>query len=132
MPHLGDRIKSRRQTLGWTLDRLATEAGVSKGFLSDLENGNRKSAGSDYLKQIAKALSVPVDHIISGTPLEGADQDIQIPASLAAFAKSENLTFPQTLMILRLRQQVVAFRNDEGPDSFDWKPFYEAVKSFLQ
>ncbi|MDR3404775.1 MAG: helix-turn-helix transcriptional regulator [Chthoniobacter sp.] len=132
MSHIGDRIRARRQALAWTLDRLAAEAEVSKGFLSELENGNRKSAGSDYLKQIAKALSVPVDHLISGTPLENSDQDVQIPASLAAFAKSENLTFPQTLMILKLRQQVVAFRNEGGADSFDWKPFYEAVKSFLQ
>lgn len=131
MPHLGDQIKARRQTLGWTLDRLATEANVSKGFLSDLENGVRKSAGSDYIKAVAKALSVPVDHLISGTPLESADEDIQIPASLAAFAKSENLSFPQTLMILKLRQQIVAFRNETGADNFDWKPFYEAIKTFL-
>ena len=129
---IGERIKARRQALGWTLDRLTAEAGVSKGFLSDLENGNRKSAGGEYLKRISEALGVSLDHLISGTPDAGTNEDVQIPSSLAAFARSENLTFPQTLMILKLRQQVVAFRNESGADDFDWKPFYEAVKTCLK
>ena len=132
MSTLGDRIKTRRLALGWTLDRLATAAHVSKSFLSDLENGNRKSAGGNYLKQIATAMSMSLDHLISGTPESSSDADVQIPASLAAFAKVENLSFSQTLMILKLRQQVVAFRNESGTDDFDWKPFYEAVKPFLK
>lgn len=132
MSNIGERIKTRRLGLGWTLDRLATEAKVSKGFLSDLENGKRKSAGGDYLKRIAEALGVSLDHLISGAPTEQTDEDVQIPASLAAFARSESLSFAQTLMMLKLRQQVVAFRSETGSDEFDWKPFYEAVKPYLK
>ena len=132
MGSIGERIRARRQSLGWTLDRLASEAKVSKGFLSDLENGNRKSAGGDYLKRIAEALGVTLDHLISGVPTQRSDEDVQIPASLAAFARSENLSFSQTLMMLKLRQQVVAFRSQTGADDFDWKPFYEAVKPYLK
>lgn len=131
MPNIGERIKTRRLALGWTLERLSTEAKVSKGFLSDLENGNRKTAGAPFLKRIAEALSLSLDHLISGAPQAAAGGDVQIPESLAAFARSENLTFSQTIMILKLRQQVVAFRSDNGTDDFDWKPFYEAVKPFL-
>ena len=84
------------------------------------------------MKRIAGALGLTLDHLILGTPDGGSDEDIQIPASLASFAKAENLTFPQTLMVLKLRQQLVAFRNESGSDDFDWKPFYEAVKPYLK
>jgi XRE family transcriptional regulator of biofilm formation len=132
MSNLGSRIKARRLSLGWTLDRLATEAKVSKGFLSDLENEVQKSPGGVYVKRIARALDLTVDHLISGTPVARRDEDIEIPSSLAAFAGAENLTFAQTLMMLKLRQQVLAFRNEGGTDNFDWKPFYEAVKPYLK
>jgi len=36
MPSVGERIRKRRNELGWTQDSLATKAGVSKSFLSDL------------------------------------------------------------------------------------------------
>ena len=48
MDVVGDRIKARRLELGWTQDVLAEKAGISKSFLSDLENGKR-SVGADKL-----------------------------------------------------------------------------------
>ena len=132
MSNFGERLKTRRQALGWTLDRLAKEAAVSKGFLSDLENGNQKSASSEYLDRIARALNVSLDHLVSGAPQSTQSEDVNVPSSLAALAKSENLTFQQTLMMLNLRKQIVAVRTEDGTDDFDWKPFYEAVKPFLK
>ena len=38
MAGVGERIKKRRVELGWTQDQLCQKAGISKGFLSDLEN----------------------------------------------------------------------------------------------
>ena len=49
---LGERIKARRIELGWTQDVLAQKAGISKGFLSDVENGKR-SIGAETLLDIA-------------------------------------------------------------------------------
>lgn len=57
---------------------------------------------------------------------------MQIPAPLAALARAENLSFQATLFILKMRQQVHAFRNETGADDFDWKAFYEAVKPYLK
>ena len=55
MPSVGERIKKRRNELGWTQDVLAQKAGISKSFLSDLENGKR-NVGADTLYDIARAL----------------------------------------------------------------------------
>ena len=135
MTPLGDRIKQRRSDLGWTLDRLATDANVSKGFLSDLENGKRKSAGGAYLSQIARALGVSLDFLVSGDGGLPKGEKVQFPASLVTFAQQANLTFSQTMMLLQLRRQIVAFRSDSKSDDleqFDWKPFYESLKQHLK
>jgi transcriptional regulator with XRE-family HTH domain len=54
MATVGERIKSRREELGWKQDDLATKAGISKSFLSDLENGKR-NVGADKLLDIDRA-----------------------------------------------------------------------------
>jgi len=135
MASIGDRIKERRLALGWTLDRLASEAKVSKGFLSDLENDRRKTASGDYLNGLARALGVSLDFLISGGGNLPQGEKVQVPASLAAFAQQAALSFSQTMMLLQLRRQIVAFRSDSKSDDlekFDWKPFYEDLKAHLK
>ncbi|MBR9802086.1 helix-turn-helix transcriptional regulator, partial [bacterium] len=60
MATVGERIKSRREELGWKQDDLASKAGISKSFLSDLENGKR-NVGADKLLDIARALNLSLD-----------------------------------------------------------------------
>ncbi len=136
MNSLGDRIRERRTSFDRTLAVLSEKSKVSKGFLSDLENGKKTAVGGKYLHAIAKALGVSVDYLISGKDkLEEAPQDLQFPGSLSKFAQQEALSFAHTAMLLQLRRQILAFRSDtksEDLDDFDWKPFYEAVKPHLK
>lgn len=60
----GERIKAEREALGWSQERLASKAGVSRGTISALENGN--SRGTTYLLPIAKALNVNPQWIETG------------------------------------------------------------------
>lgn len=135
MPSVGERIRKRRNELGWTQDALAQKAGVSKSFLSDLENGKR-NVGADTLYDIARALSLSLDYLMSGA--EGAAEplsEVQIPASLATFAARAGISFRQALTLLDMQQQIIAHRSStkkENLDKVDWQKFYEAVKDFLQ
>lgn len=52
---VGRRVRHRRKELGWTLDVLMAESGLTKAFLSDLENGKR-GIGVASLKRIADAM----------------------------------------------------------------------------
>lgn len=134
MSTVGERIKKRRVELGWTQDQLAQKAGISKSFLSDLENGKR-SVSADNLLDIARVLSLSLDYLMKGEEPEAKPAEVQIPASLAAFAEEEGLTFKQALALLRMREQIVAHRSGtkkEGGDKMDWQRFYEAVKEFLE
>ena len=136
MNDLGQRIKHRRTELKWTLAELSAQSGLSKGFLSDLENGNRKSANGASLAAISKALGLSTDFLISGDgKIREAGGQLDIPASLATFAQQAGLSFSHTAMLLQLRKQILAFRSEsrsEDLDEFDWKPFYEAVKEHLR
>lgn len=134
MSGVGDRIKKRRLELNWTQDQLAQKAGISKSFLSDLENGKR-SVSADNLLDIARVLGVSLDYLMTGAAVEPAVAEVPIPASLARFAAEERLSFRQTLMLLDMQKQIVAHRSakkKDGLEGVDWRAFYEAVKEFLE
>lgn len=133
MNAVGERIRLRRIHLGWTQERLASEAGVSKGFLSDVESGKR-NVGAETLLSLATALGVSMDYLMKGGPVRHEARQVQVPGSLASFARSEGLSFGQALTLLEMQRQIVAYRSDskrKDLEGVDWKRFYESVKEFL-
>jgi y4mF family transcriptional regulator len=134
MAVIGERIKERRNELGWTQEQLAQKAGISKSFLSELENGKR-SVSADNLLDLARTLGVSLDYLMTGREKETKPAELQIPASLAKFADDARLSFRQALTLLEMQRQVVAHRSaskKESLDKVDWRKFYEAVKEFLE
>ena len=134
MAKLGDRIRERREELGWTQDDLASKAGLSKGFLSDVENSKR-GIGADKLFDLARVLSLSLDFLMgkAGEQTE-PPKEVEIPAALARFASEAGLSFRQTLMLLDMRRQIIAHRSNtksDDLDKFDWQKFYQSVKEFL-
>ncbi|WP_309084655.1 XRE family transcriptional regulator [Chelativorans sp.] len=68
---LGMLIRARRRKLGLTLQELGNAAGVSVGYLSQLERDNATpSLGT--LAQIARALGVPLDYFVAAPRAEDA------------------------------------------------------------
>lgn len=59
---IGKRLTILRQERGLTAERLAYENGVSKGYLSDIENG-KKLPSLKMLEKIAKALKVDIKEL---------------------------------------------------------------------
>jgi transcriptional regulator with XRE-family HTH domain len=134
MAGVGERIKARRLELEWTQDQLAQKAGISKSFLSDLENGKR-SVGAENLLDISRALGVSIDFLMTGEVSEKPVTQVPIPATLARFAAEEGLSFRQTLMLLDMQKQIVAHRSarkKDGLEAVDWRKFYESVKEFME
>lgn len=133
MSSLGKRIRIKRTSLGWTQDQLAQKVGLSKGFLSDIENGKRKISAENLLG-IAHALNLSLDFLMKGSEVSLESTEIQIPSALSSFASGQGLSFQQTLTLLRLRQQIVAHRSAgtrSVDDDFDWRKLHESVKEFL-
>jgi transcriptional regulator with XRE-family HTH domain len=136
MATLGDRIRDCRQARGWRLEDLAKKAKVSKGFLSDLENNKQTNAGVNYLRAIAGALDVSLHFLTTGRAASPVGAEIQLPASLIDFAKEEQLTLTQTMMLLDARRQIVSHRSNgsrsDNLENFNWRMFYQALKPYLR
>jgi transcriptional regulator with XRE-family HTH domain len=121
MRDIGARIRQRRTRLGWTVQKLATLAGIDGGFLSKLETGKANGSWETYTK-IAGAMGLPVDALlVNRSNVEDAPKDWReipvldyreagswtIDSSLAQLGQHEtimtNLEHPPSTFALRLR-----------------------------
>ena len=66
-PTLGQRLRGRRKEIGKTLQQVASESGLTVGFISQIERGiSTPSLASLY--NVAKALETSVDTFVSNAP----------------------------------------------------------------
>lgn len=129
----GDRIREQREERRWTQEKLAQLAGMSKGFLSDLEN-NKANVSAEYLLRIANALGVSLDYLLRGDvgQQEAERAPVQIPRELSELAQELNLTYAETLTLLDAHNSVVARRSLKTvhpPSKEEWKKLHEAIQS---
>ena len=64
LKQLGPRLRAARQDRGWTLDELATRAGMSVSTLSRLESGKRQ-ASLELLLPLTRQLGIRVDDLLA-------------------------------------------------------------------
>lgn len=131
MPSVGDRIREIREEMGMKQDVLAERAGLSKGFLSDVEN-NKRNVGSQNLLKISNVLGASVDYLLRGeTSDAGVPEPIVIPPELSQAAEELELSYSATIELLEAHRSVIARRNNRGLRKFgveDWKKLHEAIK----
>jgi transcriptional regulator with XRE-family HTH domain len=131
MQTVGERVKSRRLELGLSQDALAEKAGISKSFLSDLENG-RRSIGAETLLDLGRAMGVSLDFLMTGEASKDQSEK-EIPAALARFAAEQGLSVRETMTLLDVQQRIMAARKRPKArlEQVDWKAFYDSMKKFL-
>jgi len=135
VPTVGDRIREIREELELTQDQLASHAGLSKGFLSDVEN-NKRNLSSRNLLSIANAVGTSVDYLLRGVTAEQATSPdpIVIPSELSRAAEELDLTYSQTIDVLEAHRSVIARRSSTGLRKLsvaDWKNLHMAIKDVL-
>lgn len=69
LPTNGAAIRALRRAYGLKLCELATRAGISGGYLSNIELGHR-NASPGVLIRVAAVFSVPLAALITTTPLD--------------------------------------------------------------
>ena len=135
MATVGERIKERREAKGWTQDKLADEAKISPGFLSEVEK-HGKNISLDLLLRVANALGASVGYLATGEGGEPAEKKpVIIPSELSEAAEQLHLSYPQTLDLLEAYNSVVARRSNrlKGRMSVeDWKSLHEALKNVVR
>ena len=83
---LGHKIRFLRQGKGWTLADLAAKTGLSKAYISDLENGSSGKPNIQYIFGLAQALGTTLDELLHDTtakPLARPKKGSELPSGLA-------------------------------------------------
>ena len=131
MPTVGERIREIRLDLDLNQDQLADRAGLSKGFLSDVEN-NKRNIGSESLLKLANVLGASVDYLLRGEMSESVTpQPTVIPPELSQAAEELELSYTATVELLEAHRSVLARRSNKGLRKFsvdDWRKLHEALK----
>jgi transcriptional regulator with XRE-family HTH domain len=84
----GRRIREIREKRGLTQEDLAKKAGISKGFLSDVEN-DKTNIGSQGILRLANELRASVDYLLAGRVAKNVEiKKIVIPQELSQAAKN--------------------------------------------
>ena len=133
MPSIGDRIREIREARTLTQDQLAERSGVSKGFLSDIEN-NKRNPSSEYVLKIANALGASIDYLLRGDEASQPSSrgPVTIPPELANAAVQLSLTYAQTVELLEAHKSVIARRSNKEVKRFevdDWIALHRAIKT---
>ncbi len=120
---IGDHIRRFREERGLSLSQLAADAGVSKGYLWNLENAqDARRPSADTLYAIAKALGVTMSDLMGRKLLPAAAP--QVPDSLHEFADEEGLPQADLYMLASIR-----FRGEQPRTKERWRYIYTAIST---
>jgi transcriptional regulator with XRE-family HTH domain len=135
MATVGERIKLVREARGWTQEKLADEAKISRGFLSEVEKRG-KNISLDLLLRIATALGASIGYLATGDGDQpGERKPIMIPPELSQAAEEMHLSYPETIDLLEAYNSVVARRSNRSKGTMsaeDWKDLHAALKSVIR
>lgn len=119
---VGIRMRRYRDELGWSLSKLAEESGVSKGYLSEIENGEAARLSGDKLYAIANALGVNMSDLLGRQLINKTDY--KVPPELRSFADEQDLPEADVKMLATIK-----FRGEKPKSKERWALIYSAIKS---
>lgn len=121
---VGANIRAYREEVGMSLNQLAERSGISKGYLSALENeehGDRRPSG-ETLYSIAEALGVTMSDLMGRRLLTEGTTDI--PPSLKEFAEEAGLPQRDIAMLA-----AIEFRGERPKTRERWSYIYNAIRT---
>ena len=118
---IGDRIRKYRCEAGLSLNRLATSAKVSKGYLWSLENEADKRPSAKTLYAIAEVLGVTMSTLLGRRLL--TEQPTDIPENLREFADDKGLPEKDVRMLAGIE-----FRGVRPQTRERWEHIYNAIR----
>lgn len=128
---LGQTIRSLRLGKEWSLAQLGEDSGVSKAYLSDLENGNAGKPNIQYVYAVATALGVTLDDLLGDAKPKAHRREKrsvkELPAGLLELQQELGLTQEDVDMLA-----YVNFRGHRPRDKEGWRFLLEALKMVSQ
>lgn len=120
---LSENIKKIREEKGLNLSELSRQAQVSKGYLSQLENGEVKSPSADILFKIAGALGVTISHLYKRDTVGKKVEEVPIPPSLQKAIEEHKEMAPYKEMLAGIEM-----RGKRPKTKDDWFVLFSIIK----
>jgi transcriptional regulator with XRE-family HTH domain len=118
---IGHRLQRYRNDLGWNLSKLAEEAGMSKGYVWAIENGEVPRPSGRKLYDLAKALGVTMSDLLGRELL--SEPHSSIPVSLREFAAERQLPEADVEMLAGIQ-----FRGGQPQTKERWALIYSTIR----
>jgi transcriptional regulator with XRE-family HTH domain len=121
---IGKRIRAFRQEKEMSAAQLAKAAGISRSYLSELENGagNHSRPSAKVLYALGKALGVSMSDLL-GRPLIVESENTPSP-SLLQFAEQDGLAQADIEMLASIK-----FRGEAPRTPDRWRFIYQAIRN---
>ncbi len=117
MDEFGKRVRDRRIEEGLTQEKLAQAVGISRNYLSQIERGQATNISWHVMERLTSVLGLKGEQV--GTISEMVD----LPPSLAEFAKTANLPPDDVVMLARLK-----YRGQQPTTPDKWELLYNVIK----
>lgn len=102
---VGSKIKELRLKSNMSISALATKAGISKGYISDIEKGVKGNPSIDVLEKIANALNVNVSELFdTNSHLENDNLDELEDDMKLLFSKAKKLSKENRQKVLKMME----------------------------
>ncbi|MDC4242139.1 MULTISPECIES: helix-turn-helix domain-containing protein [Clostridium] len=101
---VGSKIAEIRNSKGISLSKLARDAGISKGYLSNIENGIKENPSVELLEKIASALGVNVSDLFDEEPIKNIEDELDILEEdmKILFSKAKQLSKENRKKVLKM------------------------------
>ena len=121
---LSEQLRRRREEKNLSAAELARRAGISKGYLSQIEQDDSIRPSGDVLYRLAEALGTTVADLLGR---QARPMARGVSPSLRAFAEEANLPEPDIRMLAQIR-----FRGEQPQSKEDWRFLYEAIQRSIR
>jgi len=132
LSQLGHQIRFLRNGKGWSLGDLAKESGLSKAYISDLENASAGKPNIQYIYAVAVALGVTLSELLEESGARTASartrtRESDLPKGLRDLQRELNLSDDD---VEKLAQ--VSFRGNRPRDKEGWRFLIETLNMLGQ
>ena len=120
---MGSRLRDARTAQSLSLTEVATRAGISKAYLSQLEHGASTTPSHDVLRRLATALGTSIADLTGTSETWQPTEADKLPASLRAFARGAAIPEADVEMLAGIH-----YRGKQPGEPDDWAHIYETIK----
>ena len=120
LEHFGDRVRTARKNEGLKQAELADKVGISRTYLSQIEQGRARNLSLRLAQKLSEKLGIELPQ----SAQEQNSEAVDIPPSLAEFAKEEGIPEEDQRMLARIQ-----YRGKKPQDAQQWRVLYSVIQA---